>query len=321
MDGKESIEEKFISSFKKGEIQLRNGKFDKALESFKTSLNLAISGGNEKGEVECYKSIGLIFWNMGQLDRSKEFYSHAQIFSEKYGIYKTQSEYSEYQKIFRLYDEGKENRASNNYQESIANFQKAVNIARAIRSKHHELKCLRQLSLSYWELNDLSTFYNLNERCLRIAKDLNHKREIGRAYNNIGLYYWKTNKYSKALSVYQSALNIARELNDKVEISACFNNIGLVYRALGAYSKAKTYLEKAIKIDNEAGNNAYLPMVLNNLGVLHRKKANITNIGDDYLKALDYFEDCLELSLKAKKLRTEIKALNNIGNIYLDQKK
>jgi len=43
--------------------------------------------------------------------------------------------------------------------------------------------------------------------------------------------------------------------------------------------------------------------------------------GDDYLRALGYFEDCLELTLKESKVRTEIKALNNIGNIYLDLKK
>jgi CHAT domain-containing protein len=62
-------------------------------------------------------------------------------------------------------------------------------------------------------------------------------------------------------------------------------------------------------------------MVLNNLGVLFRRKANFTYRADDYLSALRYFEDCLEITLEAKKVRTEIKALNNIGNIYLDLKK
>jgi CHAT domain-containing protein/Tfp pilus assembly protein PilF len=313
--------EKFLSSFTDGEKHLKDGHFEKALESFEASLNYAKSDGNEQGEVECYKNIGLVFWNLGQLDKSEDFYAQAQMLAEKYGIDSVNTEILRYQEIFRLYAEGKTHRTSNNYQGSIVSFQMAIDLAKMNKSQHHELKCLRQLSLTFWELNDLQTFHKLNERCLNIAMDLNHKREIGRAYNNIGLYFWKANEYSKALSYYQEALNIARELNDKVEISACSNNIGLVYRALGAYTKAQNYLENAIIIDQESGNNIYLPMVLNNLGVLYRRRANLTMRGDDYLKALSYFEDCLELTIEAKNIRTEIKALNNIGNIYLDLKK
>jgi CHAT domain-containing protein/tetratricopeptide (TPR) repeat protein len=320
-DRDNSVHDKFISSFKEGEKHLRDGQFNKALESFEAGLDFAKTGGNKQGLVECYKNIGLIFWNLGQLDKSSEFYAQGQMFAEKYEMNAAHEEISLYNNIFRFYTEGKSRRSANSYQESIVSFQKAVDLSRANNSRHHELKCLRQLSLTHWELNDLQTFFELNEQCLKLARYLNHEREIGRAYNNIGLYFWKTNEYSKALSYYQEALNIARELNDKSEISACYNNIGLVYRALGAYQKAQNYLEKAVIIDQESGNNLYLSMVLNNLGVLYRRKANFTEGGDDYLKALRYFEDCLELTQEAKKVRTEIKALNNIGNIYLDLKK
>jgi tetratricopeptide (TPR) repeat protein len=203
IDKDDPVQEQFIFFFKKGEKHLRDGQFDEALESFEKSLNLAKIGGNKRGEFECYKSIGLIFWNLGQLDKSEDSFSQAQLFAEKYDIDTTHEELSSYSKIFQLYTEGKTNRVSNNYQKSIVSFQKAVDLARANRSRHHELKCLRQLSLTYWELNDLQMFYRLNEEGLKLARDLNHSREIGRAYNNIGLYFWKTNEYSKALSFYQ----------------------------------------------------------------------------------------------------------------------
>jgi len=104
-----SIEEKFISSFNQGENQLRDGHYDIALESFKTSLRFAKIKGDERGEFECYKNMGLVFWNMGQLDKSKEFYSKAQMLAEKYEFYETHKDSSEYLRIFRLYDEGKYN--------------------------------------------------------------------------------------------------------------------------------------------------------------------------------------------------------------------
>jgi tetratricopeptide (TPR) repeat protein len=312
------IHKRFISSFKDGEKHLRNGQFKKALNSFETSLNFAKIGGNEQGEVDCYKSIGLIFWNMGQLDKSGEFYAQAQLFADKYGIVTPREEFSIYNKIFQLYTEGKSKRVSNNYHESIVSFQKAVDLARASRSKHHELKCIRQLSLTYWELNDLQTFYKLNKEGLKIAQALNHRREIGRAYNNIGLYFWKTNEYSKALSIYQEALNIAREINDKVEISACYNNIGIVFKELGSYIKALDYIERAISIDEELSNSLFLSVELNNLGIISHRKALFSRLDEDFFKALNYFEDSLELAQDMKDVRTEVRALNNIGNVYLD---
>lgn len=311
----------YLTSFKEGEQYIIEGQFDKALESFETSLNYAKITGNEKGEVDCYQSIGLTFWNLGLLEKSEEFYTKAHLFAKKYGLTAKQTEYESLNEIFRLYSEGKASRISNEHQKSIYFFQQALDLARTHNNKHHELKCLRQMSLTYWDLNDLQNFYELNKEGLKMARHLNHRGEIGRALNNIGLYFWKTNEYSKALSYYQEALTIARELNDKVEMSACYNNIGLVYRALGVYLKAQDYLEKTILIERESSNNLYLPMVLNNLGVLFRRKASYSMERGDYLKALRYFEDCLELTLKAKSIRTEIKALNNIGNIYLDLNK
>lgn len=312
------IHEQFVTSFKEGEKHLRDGQFDKALESFETSLNFAKIVGNEWGEVECYKSIGLIFWNLGQLDKSEDFYAQAQLFAEKYGIHTAHEELSTYNEIFQLYTEGKTSRVSNDYKKSIISFQKALNLARASRSRHHELKCLRQLSLTFWELNDLQVFYKLNQEGLKIAQDLNHKREIGRAYNNIGLYFWKANEYSKALSFYQEALNIARERNDKVEISACYNNIGVVFKELGSSLKALDYIERAIRIDKELNNRLFLSVELNNLGIISHRKALFSGLDEDFFMALNYFEDSLELAQEMKDVRTEVRALNNIGNVHLD---
>jgi tetratricopeptide (TPR) repeat protein len=312
------IIEQFVNSFKEGEKHLRDGQFDKALESFETSLNFAKIGGDKRGEVECYKRIGLIFWNLGQLDKSDDSYAQAQLFAEKYEIDTAHEELSTYNEIFQLYTEGKTSRVSNDYQKSIISFQKALDLARASLSKHHELKCLRQLSLTYWELNDLQAFYKLNKDGLKIAQDLNHRREIGRANNNIGLYFWKANEYSKALSFYQEALNIARERNDKVEISACYNNIGVVFKELGSYLKASDYIERAIRIDKELNNRLFLSVELNNLGIISHRKALFSGLDEDFFMALNYFEDSLELAQEMKDVRTEVRALNNIGNIYLD---
>jgi len=313
--------QEYLTSFEEGEKFLMKGQFDKALESFEKGLNEARATGNEKGEVDCYKSIGLTFWNLGNLEKSEEFYSTAHLFAKRYGLTSAETEFDSYYEIFRLYTDGKTNRILNDYQRSITCFQQAVVLARANHSRHHELKCLRQMSLTYWELNDLKNFYELNKQGLKIARDLNHKREIGRALNNIGLYFWKTNEYSKALSFYQEALTIARELDDKVEMSACFNNIGVVFKELGAYINALDYIGRAIKIDNDLNNKLFLSLELNNLGIISHRIAQFSGLNEDFFKALNYFENSLKIAQSIKDFRTEVRALNNIGNIYLDLEK
>jgi CHAT domain-containing protein/Tfp pilus assembly protein PilF len=321
MDRDGSKYQEYLTSFEEAEKFLIEGQFDKALESFETSLNYARATGNEEGEVDCYKSIGLTFWNLGHLEKSEEFYTKAHLFAKRYGLTSAKTEFDSYYEIFRLYTDGKTNRILNDHQRSINCFQQALALARANQSRHHELKCLRQLSLTYWELNDLKHFYELNKQGLKIAKDLNHKREIGRALNNIGLYFWKTNEYSKALSFYQEALTIARELDDKVEMSACFNNIGVVFKELGAYINAFDYIGRAIKIDTDLSNKLFLSFELNNLGIISHRIAQFSGLNEDFFKALNYFENSLDIAQSIKDVRTEVRALNNIGNIYLDLEK
>ena len=80
-------------------------------------------------------------------------------------------------------------------------------------------------------------------------------------------------------------------------------------------------MERAINIDKELNNRLFLSVGLNNLGTISHRQALYSGINEDFFKALNYFEDSLELARKMNDVRTEVRALNNIGNVYLDLKK
>jgi len=309
---------KYQASFYKGEEYLRNGEFQNSIESYKQSLEFAKENGDKRSQVRCLIQLGLLYWNTGNLDKSINFYRKAHSIAKQFQFSPEYSKCTNIIEINRLYQKGKESRRLDAYHESIDSFQSAIQIARENKYEHHELKCLRQLSLSYWELSELKEFFLLNQECLEISRKLNHKREFGKANNNIGLYYWKTNDYSKALSYYQEALYIARRVENKEEVSGCLNNIANVLQFLGFQNKAIEYLLEALHIDKELGNELYISKDLNNIGEAYRNLGIISGDSNFLLKALDYFERSHSLSKKNDNIQTTSKVLNNMGLTYFE---
>jgi len=232
----------YQESFFKGGEFLNKGEFQRAIKSYELSLDLAKKYNDSRKQVKSWLKLGLLYWNTGELDISFSFYSKAQSVAKQFGYLSEYSTCTNAIEIYRLYKMGKENRGLNYYEASIANFQIAIKIARENKFEYHELKCLRQLSISHWENNELNKFFYLNQKCMLISKKLKHRREIGKAYNNIGLYYWKRNNYSKALSFYQEALFIARSFESQAEVAASLNNIANVLQHLGFQNRAIEYL-------------------------------------------------------------------------------
>jgi len=320
LDKKSDLNQIYESAVKSGEMQKKGGNFKQAIDAFTQALKLAREIGNKEGEVDCLIRLGLMYWNIGQLDQSSKKYNQALALAQKIDLSDREQECRNFLEIYRLYEDGKRFRSTNEYQKSKDSFQKAIDLARKIRSKEHEVKCLYQLGIVYWELNEINEFHSLNKEALKIANDLKYKKQQSRCLINIGVYYWKSNIYSKALNYYERALKIAQEEKSKENEGACFTNIGLIYQDFGNYEKALSYLEKALLLDNQLKRNDYISMDLNNLGVIYRRKGVISGEKESFYKALNYFNECLKLVETVRDVKTEIKLLNNIGFVYINLK-
>jgi CHAT domain-containing protein/tetratricopeptide (TPR) repeat protein len=201
---------------------------------------------------------------------------------------------------------------------AISEFQIAIDKAKKIQSDEHELKCLRQLSVTYFDMDNYQQFYVFSKKALEIAEKINHKREIGNNSNNIGLYFWRITEFTKALNYYQKALEIARDLDNKYEESSCLNNMGIIYKNIGNYDKALDVLKESLELDSKLGNQDQIPKTLNNIGINYRLKFMLSNNMDDFEHALKNLNASLILSRKKTDNKTEIKTLNNIGSLYSD---
>jgi CHAT domain-containing protein/tetratricopeptide (TPR) repeat protein len=314
------LNQEYSQFFAKAKKSKELGKFDESIRLFEKSLAVAKKITDGKKECESLLKLGLLYWNIGYLQKSSSHYKNALQLARKFNLEDLQEKCQNALEIYRLYKEGKDSRSSGEYKKSIKSFQQAIHLARKSGSKEHKLKCIHQLSFTYWELNNLDKYLELNNMALTIAKSINHREEEGNCLYNIALYYWNKDNYSKALNFYEKSLIIARFLKTIEHESACLNNIGIIYAKIGTYNKALEYLTKALTTDKQLGNKVYISMDLNNIGETYRTKGLISRNKEDFHKALDYFNDCLRLTKKTKHRKTEVEVLNNIGSVHTDLK-
>ncbi|GAG28638.1 unnamed protein product, partial [marine sediment metagenome] len=215
------LDQEYEQFFAKANKSKELGKFDESIKLFEESLAVAKKINDGKRECESLLKLGLSYWNIAQRKKSSLHYEHALELAEKLDLKYLQEKCRSSLEIYKLYKKGKKTRSSGEYEKSIEYFEQAIHLAEKSRSKEHKLKCLRQLSQTYWELDNYSKFFRLNEKALTIAQSLNHKKEEGICLFNLGIYYWNKDNYSKALSCYEKALIIAQSLNNKNSESAC----------------------------------------------------------------------------------------------------
>ncbi len=304
-----------------GKDLLAAGEFKQAIGFFEQGLALARKLGIREQQLACLMYLGVLNWNIGQIEESDVLYRQGLALAKELGLKHEQDVCRAAVDIYRLYTEGVELRNDGEYQKAIACFQETITLAERVFSREHKVKCLRQLSIVYWRMSDLDSFYELIQQGLKLARTLKNEREICNGLINLGTYYSKLNDHSKALSAYFQSLEIARKLNNQGYIATNLSNLANVYRDFGSFRKAQEYFEEALKIDMEAEDDRFIAMDYNNLGFLFHKKALISQDEADYSQAIDYFKRCLDFREKTGDKKTTIRVLNNIGNLYLDLEK
>ncbi len=309
-------ETQYFQLIRRAERAMSDGQYEQALELSSQAFSVAQEAKNIEGILDSLIQQGFLYWNLGRMKESSEAFSNALPKAKRLHILNKQKICSVSLEIYDLYVQAKERRDSGHYQASIEMFRKAIDLARVIQSKGHELKCLRQLSFNYWELKDFQEFFLLNKRGVTIAREILHKQEEGRCLNNVGLFYWQMDDYGEALRSYEEALAIAGSTANLEEENNCLTNIAAIYMDLGNYDRALEYSMRALDSDRKLKDPANISKDLNNIGIIHRRKGIISENRADLYTSLKYYEEAKEIAIGIRDTATEIKTLNNIGSVY-----
>ena len=297
-----------------------SGEYYRALEYFRKALQIAHQTANKSYELDAQMKMALTLWNIGKIKESSGGYSKALTTADKLRSIETSKRISKLIIIVDIYLRAKALRAEGDYQASIREFNRAIELSKEIGSKEHELKCLRQLSLNYWDIDNTQMFFSLNHAGLKLARELGHRQEEGRCLNNIGLYFVKIENYMEALKHYERSLEIAIQTDDIEEQANTIANLGIIYIDLGNYDKALEYFTRTLEIDKKLGNPINISMDLNNIGSLYRRKAITSELSEEFAIARKYYANSLDTLKKAGQnnievIRIKTRILNNIATV------
>ncbi|HSA95812.1 MAG TPA: CHAT domain-containing tetratricopeptide repeat protein [Acidobacteriota bacterium] len=261
--------------------------------------------------------MGLLTWDLGRITESKRYFEEARAAFELCSDIRSAEFSADCLEIIRLYEQGKKDRDAKYLYLSLRRFEEAISLGQAIGIPDFALKCLRQQGLTYWEMDELVRFHEVNERALGIATVIGHQVEKGRCLNNLGISYHRRNEYSLAAEYLESALTCIRSAGDRPTEAECLSNLGVLYRDLGNYSRARSCLAGALALDREIGDRESMATDMGNLGTLLLRKGADTRNKDDLFQSLEAFRECASLrDALSSDARASFATLNDIGIVY-----
>jgi CHAT domain-containing protein/Tfp pilus assembly protein PilF len=291
------------------------GEFEKEQAVLKEALALSKKVGDRQEEANCLIRLGLAVWDLGEIQKATQFLEEALPLARQLEDKSTETLCKKAREITNLYKAGKDGRSFNRLRQSLDCFAQAIASGNEIGLPDFELKCLRQMSLTYWQMGDIQEFFECNKRGLKIAERLHHGKEQGRCLNNIGVYYDKVSDYSNALMYFERALEVSRLHNDVPTQAESSANIGGTYLEFGDLRRAEAYFRLALNIDRSTGNNENVARDLNNIGIALISKSRLSDSDRHLENALSYFKESQKLLEKEKLNEVTIQVLNNIGYI------
>lgn len=308
---------KFTQALALGEARWKEGNFEDAFAWLRKALAIAQETSAVEDGAGCLNRLGRLCWALGKPDDSQGFYSQAlttatQITSPTLG-----RESRIGLKILELYSQGKTDRSAGRLDMSIQVLEEAVRWSRRLGSPEHEVKCLRQLSLSCLGKGQRETFLALNQQALDIARRMNDRGEQAKCLINFGGYDFGAKNYNRALNDYSEAADLSRKIGNRVDELASLKNIGTILMGLGFYERSLAYLQAAFDLDRQS-ENGLLSLDLNQLGEAFRSRGLILSSRNDIVKSVDFFGESLDLAKREGDTRTQFISLNNLGLANLD---
>jgi len=268
------------------------------------ALALAEKLDYKKGVAKSYHQIGVIYWHLGDYQKSLENYFLALPLNEQIG----------YQKgiAWDLGDIGLAYSTMGNFPKTLEFFLKALKINEKLGIKDAIAWNLRKIGLVYRFLSNYPKALEYYSKSLSIEETLGNKRGVATCYYEIAGIYRTQQNYTEALKKYFVVLKIYEEIGNKSGIGNVANGIGTVYAEQGNYSEAlKKYFE-AEKICEEIGNKGTLAVNNRDIGEVYMKEKK-------YREASDYLNKGLSLAKEIGSL-VEIKlSYDNLTELDIAQ--
>ena len=268
----------------KGTIEGRR----QALEKFQEVIALSKIKQDPVWEVVAVVSSGLIYEQLGEIQKSLDFYLQGLRLSREIGN-------REYVGA-ALNNLGNGYKSLGDYEQSIFYLNQALNIDREIGDKQGEAIVLNNLGGCYLLLGDLSKAEELYRQSLLLRREIKDQRGEGNTLNNLGLVFAQSGDYPKAVDFLEQALTLRRTIGDKAGEATTLRNLGKSFWGLGDKPKAFEYFQQSNTLAKQLGDRRVEADSFYWLALVERDNGNLP-------KAIENVENGLQI---IERIRGEI---------------
>ncbi|MEW6536266.1 MAG: tetratricopeptide repeat protein [Candidatus Auribacterota bacterium] len=257
-----------------GELHVKRGDYDKAMEMFKialekTTLNTALAN------IET--NMSYVYFRVSNFNESERLAKKAIERLQDKALSLVTSE--AYKNLGTVYY------AKGHFAQAIEYYTKSLEISTLLNDKRSIANSYNNLGSVYYRQNNFDKALDHLQKCLVIREEIGDKSGIVYSYNNIGNIHYNLTDYDNAEKYYSQCLAISNEIGEQAAIIASYNNLGNVYLATEDFTSAAEHYQHSLELSEKIGEKASIARAYTGLG-------NVYINTNDYLKAYDYYQKC-----------------------------
>jgi signal transduction histidine kinase/tetratricopeptide (TPR) repeat protein len=185
-----------------------------------------------------------------------------------------------------------------NYEKSLVDFDKALEIFESIGEKRQYFKSLNAKAGVYFLLDDFSKALEHALLALDFFESAKDKRMTATILHNLSGIYYKTNQNELARQFGMRALEMINDDKDSPQTIDMRNGLGMIESELGALERAIEHFERALDLSRQTKLIDGQIIALAGLGSVNLKQ-------QEYESALGFFQEARALQIKAKSRHSE----------------
>lgn len=243
--------------------------FSKKKSELQQILNQAIAYEDKKSISNCYRRLGIIYYEKGSIDTATRYFLKAASKSNEIGdFFSSASNYNQLGIIFY---------SLKSYSKSIDYFKKALKAYEKEGSWRGISDASNNIAESYGLLDSLQKMKEYLELSLDARIKSNDTSEIGYNYSGFGQYFLKKGYIDSSVKFFNLSISNFILNKDSFALIPAYNSLGKLYLDLKEFDKAIYYLKEVSESKYQAKNSFEYVDVLWSLSEAYYKSGDSKN--------------------------------------------
>jgi tetratricopeptide (TPR) repeat protein len=304
-DSLTALIKKTDSALHKGKLLLKRSKLlttSSTNDSYNdaiSALQVATTENDKSTQLEALTQLSAVFFVKENFQKALDYDNQALALAEK--------ENDNIGKINAYKSMSRNQKALGNIKESVANAEKAKEIAIENKLPQELASINNALGVAYRNNNDFQKSLNVLNEALTQTKS---KKLIALLKMNKANTLTEMMRLDEAIENHLESLNINEELNDTKGKQQVYNNLGNLFKKAKQYDKSIHYIQKSIKISQ--ANNSKLSTAIG-----YDNLATVYDLANKKDSIIWYRKNAIAIFESIKDEKNAARSYHNLGNYYL----